>query len=58
MDVEDGVEEVVVHILERLVTEDTSVVNDHVDAPVLSDDSLDNSLTIFCAGLDAERIST
>lgn len=35
----------------------TCIVDDDIDASVLVDHSLDNSISVLCAGLDAESFS-
>ena len=57
MDIQHSHKLAVIHVRERLVTEDTSVVNNHVDAFVGVDYCLHNSIAVLSAGLDASRLS-
>lgn len=57
VDVHDRVPEVVVHVGESLVTEDTSVVDEDVDAAEGIDGTLDDSLTVFSRSLDTSSLT-
>ena len=58
MDIDDGVPEVVVHVGEGLVTQNTGVVDKDVNATKGIDGRLDNSFTVFTRGLVANSLST
>lgn len=47
MDVQDGIPQAIVHIRERLVTQNASIVDDNVDAPKGINSSFDNGVTIL-----------
>ncbi|KAI6769210.1 hypothetical protein HG531_010314 [Fusarium graminearum] len=58
MDVQDRVPEIVVHVGEGLVAEDTGIVDHDIDAAKGINSSLDDLLTIFSGGLDTDGLAT
>ena len=58
MNIDDGVPEVVVHVGEGLVTQNTGVVDKDINASKSINGRLDNSLTVFTRGLVANSLST
>ena len=57
MDVHDGVPQVVVHVVEGLVPEDTGVVDDDVDAAESVDGSLHDGVAVLGRELGADRLA-
>lgn len=56
--IENGVPEGVVHVGKGFVTEDTSVVDNDINAAVVINGSLDNGLTVLSRSLDADGLAT
>lgn len=58
VNVDDGVPQVVVHVVESLVTQDTCVVHEDINASECLNGRLDNTLAVFARGLVAHSLST
>lgn len=57
VDVEDGVPQAVVHVVEGLVTEDTGVVDDDVNAAKGVDGTLDDGVAVLGRSLDTNGLA-
>jgi hypothetical protein len=57
MDVDDRVPEVVVHVGEGLVTQDTSVVHEDINATEGIDGGFDDGVTVLAGGLVANGLT-